>query len=150
MPVTRELISDADAREEHKKSQRERRHKRKEENLSVTRERLQREILEQESREIKWRQKVNDDMIKYCTTVFVNDLKSFRKQPLQMMMKKPSLTRSDHMWTGTMGREKPSEDRSFHTTYSASFETPSVMGALHPPIDLEDRVANIFGPGANV
>jgi len=148
MPITRALVSDADAREEHKKSQRERRHRRKEENLSVTRERLQREELEKESREIKWRQKVNDDMIKFCTTVFVNDLKSFRKQPLQMMMKKPSLTRSDHMWTGTIGREKVSEDRDFNTTYGASFETPSSMGSLHPPIVLEDRVAAIFGKGS--
>jgi hypothetical protein len=149
MPITRALVSDADAREEHKKSQRERRHRRKEENLSVTRERLQREELEKESREINWRQKVNDDMIKFCTTVFVNDLKSFRKQPLQMMMKKPSLTRSDHMWTGTIGRDKVSEDRDFNTTYGASFETPASMGPLHPLIVLEDRVSAIFGKGSN-
>jgi hypothetical protein len=149
MPITRALVSDADAREEHKKSQRERRHRRKEENLSVTRERLQREELEKESREIKWRQKVNDDMIKFCTTVFVHDLKSFRKQPLQMMMKKPSLTRSDHMWTGTIGRDKVSEDRDFNTTYGASFETPASMGPLHPPIVLEDRVSAIFGKGSD-
>ena len=78
-------------------------------------------------------------MINYSTTVFLNDLKSFKKQPLQMMMKKPNLTLSDHMWSGSE-RTKPQEDRNFTTTYSGSFE-----GALAqaPTLDLERRAAAI-------
>ena len=146
MPVTRELVSDADMRDAMKASRRQRRHLRLTENLSVTQRRLERQQLEADARETRRCQKVNDDMINYSTTVFLNDLKSFKKQPLQMMMKKPNLTKSDHMWGGNLGRSaKGQEIRDFTTTYSGSFASPEKLGEIVPTLVLEDRISAIFG-----
>lgn len=146
MEVTRKLISDADARTTLLRERRHRRHYRSSENLSITHERLLRENLESQAREIKRSQKVNDDMINYSTSVFLNDLKSFKKQPLQMMMKKPNLTKSDHMWGGNINRGgKEHDSRDFMSTYSTSFVSPEQQGAIQPTLVLEDRITAIFG-----
>jgi len=146
-PVTRELVSDADARDAMQAQRRQRRHQRLSENLAVTQRRLERERLESEAREVRRCQKVNDDMINYSTTVFLNDLKGFKKQPLQMMMKKPNLSKSDHMWGGNLSRHaRDEESRDFQTTYSGSFAEPSRMaGGIVPTLNLEDRERAIFG-----
>lgn len=150
MPVERELISDADARVAMKAERRRRRHLRLSENLAITQMRVERQRLESEVRETRRSQKVNDDMINYSTTVFLNDLKGFKKQPLQMMMKKPNLTKSDHIWGGNisrsgLGREAEEGPRDFTTTYSGSFAEPSRQGKIVATLDLDERVSAIFG-----
>ena len=152
MPVERELISDADARVAMKAERRNRRHLRLSENLAITQMRVERQRLESEVRETRRSQKVNDDMINYSTTVFLNDLKGFKKQPLQMMMKKPNLTKSDHIWGGNisrsgLGREADEGPRDFTTTYSGSFAEPSKQGKIVATLDLDERVSAIFGRG---
>ncbi len=42
-----------------------------------------------------------EDSLRYQSNVFMSDVKAFKQQPLQMMMKKSNLALSDRMFVGT-------------------------------------------------
>jgi len=120
-PITRDLISDADIRYKKKEQKRKSRYERMQANLSVTKDRLECEALDREVRSLRKAQIFNEDLMRYQTTVFLNDMKCYKKQPLQMMAKKPNLTKSDKMWGGHSRFDKREDDRRFETTYQTSY-----------------------------
>ena len=91
MPVTRDNVSDADARYKILKERRRRRASRTKANLQVTKDRLEMQELDALSRSLRRSQSVNEDQIRYQSTIFLNDLKCYKKQPLTRMAKKPNL-----------------------------------------------------------
>jgi hypothetical protein len=70
----------------------------------------------------------NEDHIRYETAIFTNDVKCFRSQPLQIMSRKPFMSRSDKMWGGTSDGAittsiNHDDHRDFSTTYNSSFDS---------------------------
>ena len=144
MPVTRDNLSDADARIQILNERRRRRAARTKANVQVTRDRLEMQELDALSRSLRRSQSVNEDQIRYQSTIFLNDLKCYKKQPLTRMARKPNLTKSDRMWGGQLSFDgkKERDSREFSTTFSNSFiERPKDSV---PTIDIEAKVSKMF------
>jgi len=147
-PITREIVSDADQKCRLRNQRRKLRQLRTETNTNVTKNRLELDRLDALSRQLNGERGRTEDMIRYQTTVFLHDLKQYKKQPLQTMSLKPNLTKSDAMWGGSMryeGGRNAGETRDFVTTSKGGF-----MG--HPPkaeptIDIEARIRAMFNGG---
>lgn len=147
-PITREIVSDADQKCRLRNQRRKLRQLRTETNTNVTKNRLELDRLDALSRQLNGERGRTEDMIRYQTTVFLHDLKQYKKQPLQTMSLKPNLTKSDAMWGGSMryeGGRNAGETRDFVTTFKGGF-----MG--HPPkaeptIDIEARVRAMYSGG---
>jgi hypothetical protein len=57
----------------------------------------------------------------------LNDVKSFKKQPLVIVSRKPHLSKTDQMWTGSLRSIlNQSNDADFSTTYSASYDAETL------------------------
>ena len=144
MPVTRDNVSDADARNKILNERRRRRAARTKANLQVTKDRLEMQELDAMSRSLRRSQSVNEDQIRYQSTIFLNDLKCYKKQPLTRMAKKPNLTKSDRMWEA----RSPSIPRRRATPgtsaphFGGSFTVPE--GDSVPIVDIESKVRKIF------
>ena len=78
MPVTRDNVSDADARNKILNERRRRRAARTKANLQVTKDRLEMQELDAMSRSLRRSQSVNEDQIRYQSTIFLNDLKCYK------------------------------------------------------------------------
>ena len=77
----------------------------------------------------------------------MNDLKCYKKLPLQTMAKKPDLTKSDRMWGGQMKFDASQESASSKPEYSMNTTTRSdFIGKQnnHPTLDLDHRVKTYF------
>jgi len=76
----------------------------------------------------------NEDNIRYGTTIFANDVKCFRSQPLQIMSRKPFMSRSDRMWGGNANSVQAginvSDDRNFSSTYGKSYDSQSLRDSV--------------------
>jgi hypothetical protein len=145
-PITRNNISDADAKYKLKLERRQLRQKRTETNMKLTKDRLDLEKLHTLNKQLKGEHSRTEDMIRYQTTVFLHDLKAYKKQPLQTMAKKPNLTKSDAMWGGSQKFDDANtnnrDNRDFGTTFRNSFIEPPPQ--TEPLINLEDRVNKMF------
>lgn len=148
-PPARELLSDADKIFFEKDKVRAERYNRKKANIDVTLSRLEYEALQRESRNICRNANRNEDRIRYQTSVFLNDMKIYRKQPLETMAKKPNLPLSDQMWGGSFPHNQH-EDRVFQSTYNAGFNSSILSGAPqtsqknHQTLKLYRQQQNIF------
>lgn len=122
-----------DTRKEHLDRERKRiaRQERAQKNLEITKDRIEYDNLKSHVQALRANQFRNEDTIRYQTAIFLNDMKCFKKQPLQVMAKKPDFTRSDWMWGGNMREsiERP-DDRDFTTTYNNSFHKDGYVNDL--------------------
>lgn len=143
-PITRNNVSDADKKCRIRNMRRQLRQKRTEANTKLTKDRLDLERLSALNKQLKGEHSRTEDMIRYQTTVFLHDLKCYKKQPLQTMAKKPNLTKSDAMWGGSQKFDSATEareSRDFRTTFTSSYNpNPPRSG---PNIDIEARVAHM-------
>jgi len=149
-PITREIVSDADHKCKIRNQRRKLRQLRTEANTKVTKDRLELDRLDALDRRLNGERGRTEDMIRYQTTVFLHDLKQYRKQPLQTMSLKPNLTKSDAMWGGSLrydggGRGSSLEMRDFVSTFQGSF--PQHPPKAAPSIDIEARVRSMFAGG---
>lgn len=144
-PVTRDNLSDADTKVKQRNERRARRAERTQNNLQVTSDRLELQKLDNLARQLRRSQSVNEDQIRYQSTIFLHDLKCYKKQPLTRMSRKPNLTKSDRMWGGQMSFESKGKERSENTKFSTTFRD-SFVGAQNnaPTIDLEGKVNKMF------
>ena len=148
-PPARELQSDSERRYLEKDKIRAERYNRKKANMDVTLSRLEYEALQRESRNICRNQNRNEDRIRYQTSIFLNDMKIYRKQPLETMAKKPNLPLSDQMWGGTFPHNQH-EDRVFQSTYNAGFNSSILSGSPqtsqknHQTLKLYRQQQNLF------
>lgn len=149
-PPVRDLESDSSKSIKGKNKIRAERYNRKQANLDVTFSRLEYESLKKESQEICRTQNRNEDRIRYQTSIFLNDMKHYRKQPLETMAKKPNLHSSDNMWGGHQKTDYP-DDRNFQSTYNAGFNSSILAGSPqtsqqnHQTLKLLRQQQNIFG-----
>ena len=144
-PVTRDNLSDADARQKVLNERRARRAARTRANMQVTSDRLELQQLDALARSLKRSQSVNEDQIRYQSTIFLHDLKCFKKQPLTRMAKKPNLTKSDRMWGGQISFDSKSskqDSRDFNTTFRNSFVEPVTDNV--PTVDIDAKVSKMF------
>jgi hypothetical protein len=140
-PITRDTVSDADKKCKLRNLRRQLRQKRTEANTKVTKDRLNLEKLSSLSKQLKGEHGRTEDMIRYQTTVFLHDLKCYKKQPLQTMAKKPNLTKSDAMWGGSQKFDDAADSydgRDFNTTFRSSFHANPPKS--EPTINLEARI----------
>jgi len=148
-PPIRNLESDADRSVKEKSKVRSERFNRKQANMDITFSRLEYERLKKESQEICRNQVRNEDRIRYQTSVFLNDMKLYRKQPLETMAKKPNLHLSDTMWGGHQQNNRQDE-RVFQSTYNAGFNSSILSGSPqtsqtnHQTLKLLRQQQNIF------
>ena len=68
----------------------------------------------------------------YETLVLSDDLRLFKKTPLEMVSKKPHYSRYSRMWTGNLGPVNQPEQRDFLSTYNASFNDDMKTISLDP------------------
>lgn len=125
-PVARDLISDAELAYMKKKMFREQRYARTQANLAVTKVRIEHDALESEIRSLRRAQGRLDNRIRYQTNVFLNDLKSYKQQPLVRMARKQNIKLAERMWRGNADPQTVvlvPEKRDFATTYTASYLT---------------------------
>ena len=143
-PVTRENISDADAKVQLRNKRRFLRQQRTVANTKVTKDRLEMERLAALNRQLNGERARTEDMIRYQSTVFLHDLKCYKKLPLQTMAKKPNLTKSDAMWGGSQRYDSTSgpDNRDFQTTFKEGFKGHPAKS--EPTIDIEARVKAIW------
>ena len=117
LDVTIELIK--------KKMTRQARYDRGMANLEETQKRLQELNFDKHVKELFNTKSRNEDAIRYESTVFTNDVRKFRTQPLQEIPKKVDVHASHRMWGGTEGAvNKPRQERDnrdFATTHQSSF-----------------------------
>jgi hypothetical protein len=148
-PPVRDLESDADKSVKSKNKIRAERFNRKQANLDVTFSRLEYESVKKEAQEICRTQNRNEDRIRYQTSIFLNDMKHYRKQPLETMAKKPNLHLSDNMWGGHQ-KVDHQDDRTFQSTYNAGFNSSILHGSPqtsqknHQTLKLLRQQQNIF------
>ena len=144
-PVTRDNLGDADAKVKQRNERRARRAERTQKNLQVTSDRLELQKLESLARQLRRSQSVNEDQIRYQSTIFLHDLKCYKKQPLTRMSKKPNLTKSDRMWGGQMSFESKSKDKGTSSEFSTTFRD-SFSGAQNnePTVDIERKIDRMF------
>jgi hypothetical protein len=147
-PVTRDNLGDADAKVKQRNERRERRAIRTKANQQVTSDRLELQALDNLARQLRRNQSVNEDQIRYQSTIFLHDLKCFKKQPLTRMARKPNLTKSDRMWGGQMSFESKgevqtkAESSDLSTTFRDSFQGHV---RTEPTVDIESKVHKMFG-----
>ena len=144
MPVTRDNLSDADTRVKILNDRRRRRAARTKANLQITKDRLEMDELQALSRSLQRSKSVNEDQIRYQSTIFLNDLKCYKKQPLTRMARKPNLTKSDRMWGGQISFDSKNErdSRDFNTTFRESFTEPQGDGL--PTLDIETKIRKMY------
>ena len=144
MPVTRDNLSDADTRIKILNDRRRRRAARTKANLQITKDRLEMDELQALSRSLQRSKSVNEDQIRYQSTIFLNDLKCYKKQPLTRMARKPNLTKSDRMWGGQISFDSKNErdSRDFNTTFRESFIEPQGDGL--PTLDIETKIRKMY------
>lgn len=144
-PVTRDNLSDADTKIKQRNERRARRAERTRKNLQVTSDRLELQALDNLARQLRRSQSVNEDQIRYQSTIFLHDLKCYKKQPLTRMSRKPNLTKSDRMWGGQMSFESKGKDKNENSEFSTTFRD-SFVGAQNnaPTIDLESKINKMF------
>ena len=143
-PITRDCVSDADAKFVQRNYRRQLRQKRTEANTKLTSDRLNLERLGALRKQLKGEHSRTEDMIRYQTTVFLHDLKCYKKQPLQTMSLKPNLTKSDAMWGGSQKFDSANgqESRDFKTTFTNSFLSNAPKA--EPNIDIEAKVRLMY------
>jgi len=147
-PITREIVSDVDQKCKLRNQRRKFRQLRTEANTSITKNRLELDRLDTLNRQLNGERVRTEDLIRYQTTVFLHDLKQYKKQPLQTMSLKPNLTKSDAMWGGSLrydGGGDSGETRDFVTTFQGGF--PEHPPKAAPNIDIEARVRSMFAGG---
>jgi hypothetical protein len=124
-PPRRDLVSDAEQDFRKREYRRQQRNARLQANLDVTRVRLEYDELDKRARELNCLSRKVEDKIRYQTAILIEDMKSFRKMPLQRAGKKQNITQSDKMFGGHQDRFTVGvvqENRDFLTTYSSSFK----------------------------
>jgi hypothetical protein len=143
-PITRDVVSDADIKCKVRNQRRKLRQQRTQSNVNVTQERLEKEGLKALSRKLCGEQARTEDMIRYQTTVFLHDLKCYKRLPLQTMQKKPNLTKSEAMWGGSTRFDEANkpDNRDFVTTFKDSFLENAPKA--EPVIDIESRVRLMY------
>ncbi len=144
-PVTRDNLGDADAKIQQRNQRRARRAERTQKNLQVTSDRLELQKLDNLARQLRRSQSVNEDQIRYQSTIFLHDLKCYKKQPLTRMSRKPNLTKSDRMWGGQMSFESKGKEKAIDSELSTTFRE-SFSGAQnnHANIDIESKINRMF------
>lgn len=124
--VTRDVISDAERAYLSKESRRKKRAERTAYNRQATTDRLEFDVLNKQLRELRRAQYRNEDTIRYQTAIFLNDMKSFKKIPLELMAKKPNFRRSDRMFGGSLRNTDVKDDRDFASTYKSDYNEAAV------------------------
>ena len=94
-------------------------------NLEETKKRIQELDFDKHVKELFNTKSRNEDAIRYDSTVFTNDVRRFRTQPLQEIPKKVNVHDAHRMWAGAEGavnRSRHERDtRDFATTHQSSF-----------------------------
>lgn len=119
--ISREVVGDADRDSEARQRRRELRYERTKANLDVTTNRLEYDELHKQALQLTKNRNKNENMIRYESSIQLNDLKRFKDLPLQAMKKKPNFSVSDRMWGGQ--QREDSDGRDFATTYRTSFDS---------------------------
>ena len=133
--VTRDLVSEAEINFRKKEFQRSERYARLQANMDVTKARLEYEIVQKEVRNLRRDHGRIEDRIRYQTSMFLNDLKAYKSQPLVRMAKKQNIHLADRMWNGNADPHV-AENRDFTSTYNASYDSATLKLSdtlIHPP-----------------
>lgn len=138
-PVARDLVSEAEINFRKKEFQRAERYARMKANMEVTTTRLEYEQVEKQVRNLRRDHGRLEDRIRYQTSMFLNDLKAYKSQPLVRMAKKQNIHLADRMWNGNAEHHVP-ENRDFLSTYNASFDSSilRMSDTLIPPPSTEN------------
>eukprot|EP00981_Chlorochromonas_danica_P002272 scaffold440_cov277-Ochromonas_danica.AAC.6 len=136
--ITRNAISDAELAFRTKEYRRQQRYQRKQANMEVTKNRLEYENMIKELQSLHRTQARIEDNIRYKTSIFLQDLRAFRTQPLQRMAKRQNIELADRMWRGSQAMMLDSSKegdgggggggggggkQDFLTTYNSSFDS---------------------------
>jgi hypothetical protein len=134
MPVSRNLVSDADQGTAQRNDRLSRRRERCEANLDVTNTRIAYESQSEQMMKLRQSQSKNEDMMRYKTVMFLNDMQCFKHQPLQMMSRKPDFTLAEKMWGGDDRPTNTKESRDFASCYEKSYNSNNLKpGAIDKP-----------------
>ena len=98
---------------------------------AVTENRLALEEQDKITRALKRDLHRNTSKYHYNTLVLSDDLRLFKKTPLEMVSKKPHFSRYSKMWSGDTEKDRP-EQRDFLSTYQASYNESMQTIALDP------------------
>lgn len=135
--VRRNVVSDASIAWNSKQALRAARYARTKANLDVTATRIQYDEAKDRLRELKRLEKQNNSVVLYQTNAFLNDVKSFKKQPLEIVSKKPHLSKSDSMWGGSMkyiinpNSNSSSSAADMQSTYRSSYNSDILTDYRH-------------------
>lgn len=149
MPVSRNLLSDADEAAAQRKDRLSRRRERYEANLDVTNTRIAYENQSEQMMKLRKSQSKNEDMMRYKTVMFLNDMQCFKRQPLQMMARKPDFNLAEKMWGGDDRPTNTKESRDFKSCYTKSYNSdnlkPGAMDKPHYNLTASEGMKQFFG-----
>ena len=128
----REVISDSSKCLAEQEAKRTVKYNRAQLSIAVTENRLALKEQDNIVRKLKGDLQRNTKKYHYDTLVLSDDLRLFKKTPLEMVSKKPHFSRYSRMWTGNQPVNNQPEQRDFLSTYNASFNDDMKTIALDP------------------
>ena len=126
-PAYRQMVSDADTAYNVLADKRNARYRRTKANQAITASRIELEEAKRHIMRLRHDEAANRSVKAYQTNAFLNDVKSFKKQPLVIVSRKPHLSKTDQMWTGSLRSIlDQTKDVDFSTTYSSSYDAETL------------------------
>jgi len=132
-PVTRNIVSEATKSYIEKEFKRKERYERRKANMDVTLTRLEYDELDKEIQQQRRNQSKLQKHIKYATSILLNDLQSYKSQPLQRMTLRQNVPLADRMWNGNAERQNVGivpDSRDFKSTYNQDFDSSVLKSTL--------------------
>lgn len=126
-PVRRDVMSDAEIAIKKKKDRLKARHERTAANLKVIEQHIELDNISRELAHANVNLAKAQDVLKYETTVFLNDLKAFSTREVETRHRKTNDAMFNRMWGGQVHELlSGTSERDFSTTYSNTYSLPSV------------------------
>lgn len=135
--------SDAETDASKRQYRRKARYERTQSNKQTALDRIEYNEMSSHLRSLRTTQFRIEDNVRYQTAIFLNDMKCFKKLPLELMAKKPNFRLSDKMWGGSARMQDVAEERDFKSTYTADFKTTGSGGGGVSDLDVNASASSI-------